>query len=96
MKDYKLLFVLGIVVLITPFLGIPEMFRNWIFVIVAVVLVSMSLFVRSANKEKSVENTESVVQKQEPVVVQEEIKVQPEVLEEAEVVEENLIREDNE
>lgn len=46
MKSYKTLLILGIIVFLVPFLGIPETYKNWATAIIAVILIIYSLKVR--------------------------------------------------
>lgn len=103
MKEYKILFVLGAITLITPFLGIPSVFRTWINIIVAVSMIAFALIVRSSTKKESIENQESnfiqensidVDENQTPEEYVDDIK--PDVFEEAEEFEEEVIDKNNE
>ena len=93
MKDYKTLFFLGVIALVVPFLGIPEMFKDWIIAIVAIIIIFYSLYTRKLIKKDRQEDKEVFVESRGDVR-QEEIK--PEVYEEAEEFEEKVIQEDNE
>ena len=46
MKSYKTQLVLGIITFLIPFLGVPEVYKNWATVIIAVILIIYSLRVR--------------------------------------------------
>jgi len=94
MKDYKLIFFLGVIVLITPVLGIPEIFKVWIITIDAIILIIYSLYTRSIFKKQNRNHAESVFV--ESSRDQAEIEIKPEILEEAEEIEEKLMSESNE
>lgn len=85
MKGYKLLFLLGLIVLIFPFLGVPETFRIIIITASGFVLLVYSLYLRSVYKseqgsqdliESSHENTVSekleITENQFPIEAREE------------------------
>ena len=46
MKGYKTLLILGIITLIVPFLGVPEIYKDWAIAIVAIILIIYSFRVR--------------------------------------------------
>ncbi len=103
MKEYKILFVLGAITLVTPFLGIPAIFRTWISIIVAVIMLSYAFFIRASTKKESVENQESdFVQENSFENIENEVldeyvdDIKPDVLEEAEEFEEEVIERGNE
>jgi type III secretory pathway component EscV len=56
MMNYKFLFVLGIIVLLTPFLGIPSGFKNAILLIIAILLIVYALLLRAASKSTNGNN----------------------------------------
>ena len=98
MKDYKLLFLLGLVVLVFPFLGIPEFFRNSVVAIAGAVLIIYSLYVRMSQKSKN-ENSiyiESDVVSEKFSEPSSEEEINEEVLEEGIEYEEEIMRRENE
>jgi predicted membrane protein len=60
MKDYKLLFILGLIIFIVPFLGIPEIIREWVVALSAIYLIGYAIYIRTSVKKEKKEDTESV------------------------------------
>lgn len=60
MTNYKLLLLLGFVVLFVPFLGIPEIIREWIVVISSLVLISYAFYARSIVRKENFDEKSSV------------------------------------
>ncbi len=89
MKDYKMLFILGLLVLIFPFLGIPEFFRNMFVAVIGVLLVTYSFYKRNIVKKQIVKNNSSVFEESDTVISEE-------ILIEGEAFEEELIKKGNE
>jgi hypothetical protein len=59
MKNYRFLALLGLILLVTPFLGIPSIFRNIIIFAVAIFLLFYALLLRSASKQLENDSHES-------------------------------------
>jgi hypothetical protein len=92
MKDYKLLFVLGLIVLFFPFLGIPEFFRNFVIAVVGVFLIGYAIYLRSIFKSKEVKKSHEVYVESDIS----EITVNEEILEEGESFEDEINKKENE
>lgn len=92
MKDYKLLFVLGLIVLLVPFFGIPELYKNWITSIVSLFLIGFSIYIRSQVK-KELDSKEDVFVESSNSFNDE---IKEEVFEEGEQFENRLMEEDDE
>lgn len=87
MKDYKVLLMLGIVGLITPFLGVPEVYKNWIIGVISVILIIYSLRNRKFEKEEKTEEEEVFVESNG---------INSEVLEQGEKFEEEIMKSEDE
>ena len=98
MKNYKLICVLGIIVLIVPLLGIPQFFRNWIIIIIGIVLIAYSIRIRYLiRKEVGLDKKEIFVESNAEIEKKDEsVEIKKEILEEAEQIEEEIIEKDNE
>jgi membrane protein implicated in regulation of membrane protease activity len=59
--NYKTILWLGIILLIIPFLGVPSSWKDFMLFIIALILISISLFQRNSEKMKiNGENDEDV------------------------------------
>lgn len=100
MKYYKTPLVVGIIGLLTAFLGVPEVYKNWIIGILSLILIFYSIRVKLKNDQESGSESESFVESNGESRNTEEIKIKEEVkqdvLEEAEEMEEDLIKRDEE
>ena len=98
MKDYKLLFILGLIILLFPFLGIPEFFRNFVVTIVGVFLIGYAIYLRSVIKGKEVKKENGIYEESSipEEILEEDIVVNDEVLEEGESFEEELRKKEDE
>jgi hypothetical protein len=89
MKTYKVLFVIALIILIVPFLGVPEIYKNWANIIVALFLFSYSLrerlFVKSQNR-----NSDVFI---ESHTSEDEVGINEEVIEQGEEFEDKLMEE---
>lgn len=68
MKVYKFVFVVGILNLIIPFLGIPTTFKNYTFVALGAITFVYALIVRTIIKEQEaglIKKEEEIVQKEQ-------------------------------
>lgn len=57
MKVYKFIFIVGLLNLTIPFLGVPFMYKNYALIALAVITVGYSLVVRAVEKEKQNESS---------------------------------------
>ncbi len=68
MKVYKFVFVVGILNLIIPFLGIPTNFKNYTLVALGVVALAYALITRTIIKEQEA----GLIEKEEKIISREE------------------------
>lgn len=52
MKVYKFVFIVGILNLVVPFLGIPSVYKGYILISLAVITIAYSLILRTVEKER--------------------------------------------
>ncbi len=90
MKVYKFVFVVGILNLLIPFLGIPTSFKQIAFISLGVVSLVYALIVRAIIKEQEIgltAKTETVTR----TVTVEEVKTIEEVVEMSEPIREKIV-----
>lgn len=59
MKNYRFLGLLGFILLITPFLGIPSVFKTIIIFVIAILLLFYSFILRSASRQLEKDSQDS-------------------------------------
>lgn len=52
MKVYTFIFIVGLINLIVPFLGIPFVYKNFTLITLAILTIAYSLIIRAIQKEK--------------------------------------------
>jgi hypothetical protein len=98
MKDYKTPFILAIVALFLPFFGVPEIYKTWVIVIIALVLLTYSFRFRNVlKKENGGDKKEIFIEsKPENNEESEDLEIDEEVIEEGEKFEEESFEEEQE
>ncbi len=52
MKTYRFIFLIGTLNVITPFLGVPSLYKNYITITVAIITLGYALILRAIEHEK--------------------------------------------
>lgn len=59
MRVYKFIFIVGLLNLIVPFLGVPTMYKNYVGITLAIITLGYALIVRAVEKEKKSHTAQS-------------------------------------
>jgi hypothetical protein len=91
MKQYKIIFIIGLMVLIFPFLGIPQILVDWTLSLLGICLMAIAINFRLKSR---------VVEKQNSTFMESDLEnvdeIKPEILEEGEYFEEDIMKKENE
>jgi hypothetical protein len=91
MTNYKLILLIGFITLFVPFLGIPEIFRNWIVAIAAIALIAYGFYVRSLDRKENFNESEAVYAESNK---KEEVEVKESLIEQGEEFEKEAMESD--
>lgn len=81
MKDYKTLFFLGLIVLVLPFIGIPEVYKNWVLWVIGIIIIFHAFYVRLKVKaEKKQNGTDTFIESNGEVKKENQIELREEEL----------------
>jgi hypothetical protein len=91
MKQYKIIFIIGLMVLVFPFLGIPQTLVDWVLSLLGICLMIIAINFRL--KSRVLEKQNSTFMESDMDTINE---IKPEILEEGEYFEEDIMKKENE
>jgi len=60
MKSYKIIFIIGILLLLLPFFGIPSLWKEWTGFVFGLVLVYIALEFRKKDDSSNLDSTNHI------------------------------------